>query len=543
MSTEKDLMDGRHEIAQVESANTDYGAKKDLMNTNTMEAEKAEKADAVEAENLEHAMTVMEAARAYPMACFWAFVMSFCIIMESYDVFLIGNFIALPAFQDKYGIIDQATGAHVIAAKWQSALQMAGQLGALIGVFLAGPLTTRLGYRWATLIGLTAMNAFIFVMYFANSLPMFFVAQLLEGLPWGIFIANAPAYCSEIVPLRLRAPATQILQLFWAIGSIIVGAVTYVYNAKSGASAYRIPIALQWMFPLPLMVLLYLAPESPWWLVRNKREEEAQRSIERLAKKSKLNSAEVVAMMRRVIDLETSDKSPNYIELFKGSDLRRTAIVCGIYAGQNLAGNLIANQAVYFFEQAGMTVNFAFALGLITSALQAIAVILSWGLTTYFGRRTIYLWGTGFNIVMLVCIGIAASVTQTTGAHYAQAIFGLIVSVFFAFAAAPVSWAIIGETSAIRLRPLTTGIGRASYYIIEIPCIFLGSYMLNPTGANLGGKCGYVWGGTALFCWIVAFFYLPEMKGRSYREIDIMFRRRIPARKFKDTVIDAQEDD
>lgn len=154
-------------------------------------------------------------------------------------MFLIGNFIALPAFQDKYGIIDQATGAHVIAAKWQSALQMAGQLGALIGVFLAGPLTTRLGYRWATLIGLTAMNAFIFVMYFANSLPMFFVAQLLEGLPWGIFIANAPAYCSEIVPLRLRAPATQILQLFWAIGSIIVGAVTYVYNAKSGASAYR----------------------------------------------------------------------------------------------------------------------------------------------------------------------------------------------------------------------------------------------------------------------------------------------------------------
>lgn len=56
-------------------------------------------------------------------------------------------------------------------------------------------------------------------------------------------------------------------------------------------------------------------------------------------------------MMRRVIDLETSDKSPNYIELFKGSDLRRTAIVCGIYAGQNLAGNLIANQAVYFFER------------------------------------------------------------------------------------------------------------------------------------------------------------------------------------------------
>ncbi|CAL3971162.1 unnamed protein product, partial [Diplocarpon coronariae] len=62
---------------------------------------------------------------------------------------------------------------------------------------------------------------------------------ILEGLPWGIFIANAPAYCSEIVPIKLRAPATQMLQMFWAIGSIIVGAVTYVYNEDPGARAYR----------------------------------------------------------------------------------------------------------------------------------------------------------------------------------------------------------------------------------------------------------------------------------------------------------------
>jgi SP family general alpha glucoside:H+ symporter-like MFS transporter len=50
----------------------------------------------------------------------------------------------------------------------------------------------------------------------------------------------------------------------------------------------------------------------------------------------------------------------------------------------------------------------------------------------------------------------------------------------FTLGPAPASWVIIGETSAIRLRPLTTGIGRASYYIVNIPCIFLASYMLNP---------------------------------------------------------------
>ncbi|WVW86046.1 hypothetical protein I302_108084 [Kwoniella bestiolae CBS 10118] len=500
------------------------------------------KADAMQAEKMEHQMTVMEAVRAYPMACFWAFIMSFTIIMESYDVFLIGNFIALPAFANKFGVLNEATGKFVIVPRWQSALQMAGQLGALIGVFLAGPLTSRIGYRWATLVGLMAMNATIFIMFFANSLPIFFVAQLLEGLPWGIFIANAPAYCSEIVPMRLRAPATQVLQMFWAIGSIIVGAVTYHYNTRLDTSAYKIPTALQWMFPTPLAILMFFAPESPWWLVRKGRLEEAARSVERLGKKAKLNAGETVAMMRRVIDHE-SEESPNYIELFKGTDLRRTAIVCGIYAAQNLAGNLIANQAVYFFEQAGMSTDTAFALGLITSALQMIFVMLSWILTTYFGRRPIYIYGTLFNVVMLFALGIAASVGTSKAASQAQASFGLIVSVIFTFAAAPVSWAVIGETSSIRLRPLTTGIGRATYYIIEIPCIFLASYMLNPTGGNLGGKCGYVWGGTALACLITAYFCLPEMKGRSYREIDILFRRRVSARKFASTEIRPEEDE
>ena len=113
----------------------------------------------------------------------------------------------------------------------------------------------------------------------------------------------------------------------------------------------RIPIALQWMFPTPLAVLIWFAPESPWWLVRKGRLEEAAHSIERLGRRSLVKSAESVAMMRRVVDLEKSDKAPSLLELVRGTDLRRTLIVAGVYAAQNLTGNLIANQAVYFFER------------------------------------------------------------------------------------------------------------------------------------------------------------------------------------------------
>jgi len=498
---------------------------------------------AIEAENAEHNMGVWEATKQYPMAAMWAFIMSCTIIMESYCVFLMGSFIALPAFAEEYGIFDAENNKWVIKASWQSALQMGGPLGALIGVTLAGPITSRIGYRWATISGLMLLNAFIFVFYFAKSLPVMFVSQLLEGIPWGIFIANAPAYCSEITPIQLRAPATQMLQMFWALGAIIVGGVTYHYNTVKSEEAYRIPIALQWMFPTPLAILLYIAPESPWWLVRKGRYEEAEKSVGRLGRKTKLNLTEAVAMMRRTIELEKTEKEPNYLELFRGVDRYRTLIVCGVYAAQNLTGNLIANQAVYFFEQAGISTSTAFALGLITSALQSIFVMLSWILTSYLGRRTIYVWGSLINVGFLIALGIAGSVGASTAASLAQASLGLIVSVLFTLGPAPASWVIIGETSAIRLRPLTTGIGRASYYIVNIPCIFLSSYMLNPTEANLGGKCGYVWAGTGFVCFALAWLYLPEMKNRSYREIDILFNRKVNARKWSKTVIDVNDDE
>lgn len=59
----------------------------------------------------------------------------------------------------------------------------------------------------------------------------------------------------------------------------------------------------------------------------------------------------------------------------------------------------------------------------------------------------------------------------------------------------------------------------------------------------VGAKCGYVWGATGLLCLITAYFQLPEMKGRSYREIDIMFRRRLSARKWKKTEINPEDDE
>ncbi|KAI2785768.1 hypothetical protein POX_h09527 [Penicillium oxalicum] len=496
--------------------------------------------EAAMAENKEHEMGVWEAAKKHPWACLWAFTMCFTIVMESFDMFLNGNFVAQSAFQKRYGV--PVGDGYAIPTRWQSALFQSGQCGAFVGVFAAGPITNWLGYRWTTILALIMMNATIFVSFFADSLALLVVGQALEGVPWGFFIANAPAYASEVVPLALRGACTATLQLSWSIGSIIVAAATYSYNKRTDEWAWRAPLALQWLFPTPLMILLFLAPESPWWLIRRGRKAEALRSIERLGDGSAESAQQSLAMMERTVQIESQmGGSPTLLDLFKGTDLRRTTITCLVYASQNFAGNLIANQATFFFEQAGISHDMSFQLNLVNSCLQLIANVFSWFLTPYFGRRAIYLWGTITNITLLFILGIVASVPQSAATNYVQAILGILISFVFAGSLGPISYTIISETSSVRLRALSTGVGRAAYYVAEIPMIYLASQMLNATGWDLAGKCGYVLGGTACVCWVMAYFFLPELKDRSYRELDILFNRKTPARKFKDTVIDVRE--
>jgi SP family general alpha glucoside:H+ symporter-like MFS transporter len=100
------------------------------------------------------------------------------------------------------------------------------------------------------------------------------------------------------------------------------------------------------------MILLFLAPESPWWLIRRGRKAEALRSIERLGDGNSETAQQSLAMMERTVQIEASlGGSPSLLDLIKGTDLRRTTITCLIYASQNFAGNLIANQSTFFFER------------------------------------------------------------------------------------------------------------------------------------------------------------------------------------------------
>lgn len=105
--------------------------------------------------------------------------------------------------------------------------------------------------------------------------------------------------------------------------------------------AYKIPYALQWAWPVPMALITYFAPESPWWLVRKGRFEEAERSICRLvsAPLDVIDPKDTLAMITRTVEGERGQQiQGSYWDCFKGSNLRRTEIAMVSWGCQILPG-------------------------------------------------------------------------------------------------------------------------------------------------------------------------------------------------------------
>jgi SP family general alpha glucoside:H+ symporter-like MFS transporter len=163
----------------------------------------------------------------------------------------------------------------------------------------------------------------------------------------------ACAYASEITPLVLRPYLTGWICTCWVVGIFIGNGLVNGTLVIPGEWAFRSAFATQWVWPIPLIIGMYFAPESPWWLVRHNRLEEAEKSVKRLAVKemrdrSHLTVAQMVRTNQFEIDVARSQQatSPTWRDLLRGVDLRRTEIACMTFAAHNLCGDPFAGEVL-----------------------------------------------------------------------------------------------------------------------------------------------------------------------------------------------------
>ncbi|OAG08073.1 MFS quinate transporter-like protein QutD [Paraphaeosphaeria sporulosa] len=213
--------------------------------------------------------------RVYAMAL----VISMGVLTYGYDSSFIGTTITQKSFQRDFGM-DKMSKKELndVSSNLTSIYSAGGFFGALFAFFSL----ELLGRRWTVIL---SDIVFIVGALFctigtvpSRSLGLIYTGRLLTGLGVGGIAAVSPIYIAEISPPAIRGRLTGFFESFYQTGAVIGFSINYgiVHNLDTNDSnAWRIPMAVQL---IPAGILALMAPilkESPTWLLKRGREEEA----------------------------------------------------------------------------------------------------------------------------------------------------------------------------------------------------------------------------------------------------------------------------
>lgn len=249
-------------------------------------------------------------------------------------------------------------------------------------------------------------------------------------------------------------------------------------------------------------------------------------------------------MMIHTNELEIQQTSgTSYWHCFKGVDLRRTEITCLVWLMQQTSGSAMIGWGTYFMKQAGLSQADAFSLGVGQSAMGFVGTVGSWFLMPHFGRRTLYLWGQIVMFVILLIIGGLGVPAPNMGTSWGSGAMILIFTFVYDFTVGPVCYSLVAEMPSTRLRIKTVVLSRNVYNVFGIIIGIIQPQFMNPTALNWRGKTGFFWAGLNLCGIVWTYFRLPEPKGLTYAELDVLFENKVSARKFRKVEVDPWRSD
>jgi len=447
---------------------------------------------------------------------------------RGFDAQVNGAMIGIPQFRRVFGYTYK--GQQILPASWQSAFNGISSVGQFFGGFICSWFSDRTGRRWSLFLGLMIVTSGIFGEVFSSTRVAFLFSKLVLGIGLGFYLTIGPLYASEIAPLPLRGIVTGGINLAICTGQLLSNAVIKGFGGRDDAWAFRAPLATQWLFVAIMLPALPFAPESPWYFVKRGDQAGAERSLKQLYGQQ-TDVRHTLAVITRTIeaDIELSNSS-KWIQCFQGTNLVRTMVSVGVFACQHLSGIIFAlGYSTYFFELAGIELSHAFDLGIGVTAIGVVGCMIAWSLMNNWGRRKLFMLGmVGMTVVMLL-MGIL-DVVPTAGARWAQALCTVVYALFYQATIGPLAFAILGETSTPMLRAKTIGLATACQALFSTIFNIVIAYMISPNTLGLKGKVGFVFGGLGAMATLWSWLYVPELKGRTFADIDSMFQNHVKAR-------------
>lgn len=211
------------------------------------------------------------------------------------------------------------------------------------------------------------------------------------------------------------------------IGLLLASIVDNATKDRDDSGSYRIPIAVQFAWALILMLGMLVLPETPRFLIKKGKPEQAARSLARL-RRLPVDHPAVIEELGEIVanhEYELSLGKATYLDCFKGTLGKRLATGCLLQSLQQLTGvNFIFYYGTSFFKNSG--ISNGFTISLITSCINVASTFPGLYMVEKWGRRNLLLFGA---IGMAVCQFIVAIIGTVCGVDNLSAQKALIAFV------------------------------------------------------------------------------------------------------------------
>jgi SP family xylose:H+ symportor-like MFS transporter len=422
------------------------------------------------------------------------------------------------------GVINGAIGplkAHfALDAKLQGWTMGCALLGCAAGAAAAGVISDLLGRKKVLILS----AILFFVSALGTALPRtittFVIYRIIGGLGVGAASMSSPMYIAEIAPARIRGRMVSVNQFAIVTGFLVVYFVNY-FIALRGDAMWNQQFGWRWMFgsealpALLLLVLLLFVPESPRWLTKQDRTDEA------LAILSRVEGTDRAETELLEIKDAIAHEGGSLGQLLQPG--MKIVLVIGIVLAilQQVTGiNVFLYFGTEIFKKMGSETSAALLQTVVVGTVNLIFTIVAIWTVDKLGRKLLMMIGSTGMGISLLAMGLSAYFHKTD-LWVLLFILGYIAC--FALSVGPVTWVILSEIFPTRIR------GRAM--AIATVCLWVANYVVSQTFPIMDEHTwllakfhhAFPFWLYGVFCVILLTFvwlYVPETKGKSLEEIE-----------------------
>lgn len=393
-------------------------------------------------------------------------------------------------------------------------------LGCALGAAGAGAISDRFGRKKVLILS----AVFFFISAVGTAVPrtltLFILFRIVAGLGIGAASISSPLYIAEITPARIRGRMVSINQFAIVSGILVVFFVNY-FIALQGDDLWNQEHGWRWMFAsgaipaLALLGLLFLVPESPRWLTKRGRADEALGILTRVDGEAYARAE--LAEIKDTLVHETGSLA----QLFQPG--MRPVLFIGIALAvlQQVTGiNVFLYFGTEIFKKMGSETNAALLQNIVVGAVNLSFTIIAIWTVDILGRKPLMTIGSTGMGLCLLAMGLAAY-GQTTGLWMLLFILGYIAC--FALSVGPVTWVILSEIFPTRIR------GRAM--AIATICLWVANYVISQTFPMMDASPWllerfhrafpfWLYAAFCLVLLVVVRGWVPETKGKTLEEIE-----------------------